>query len=141
MKNNIRLRLRVPITAVRLLFNWKLGYLLLWWMRMAREGKVQKEEKSMKNSMATFLQNKINKNVNLDITKNFPDDKRTPPVEKCDNDDVIKGCYDRVPSDRVPRRPSAKETECLATQSLGPRVPSGHLVSTDPIFIFCCCFF
>ena len=69
------------------------GYLPLWWMRMAREGKVQTEEKSMKKSMATFLlQNKINKNVNHDITKTFPDDKRTPTVEKCDNDDVLKGC-------------------------------------------------
>ena len=77
---------------------------------MAREGKVQTEEKSMKKSMATFLlQNKI-KNGNHDIPKTFLDDKRTPPVKKCDNDDVIKGCYDRVPSDRVRRPPSAKAT-------------------------------
>ena len=46
----------------------------------------------MKKSMATFLlQNKI-KNGNHDIPKTFLDDKRTPPVKKCDNDDVIKGC-------------------------------------------------
>ena len=73
--------------------DWKLGYLPLWWMRMSREAKVQTEDKSMKKSMATFLlQNKI-KNVKHDITKTFPDDKRTPPVEKYDdNDDVLKGC-------------------------------------------------
>ena len=46
----------------KMTMDWKLGYLPLWWMRMARESKVQSEEKSMKKSMATFLlQNNINK--------------------------------------------------------------------------------
>ena len=56
--------------------DWKLGYLPLWWMRMAREGKVKAGEKYMKKSMATFLlKNKLNKSMNNDITKTFPDDK------------------------------------------------------------------
>jgi hypothetical protein len=41
---------------------------------MSREGKAQREEKSMKKSMATFsLQNKI-KNGKHDISEKIPDD-------------------------------------------------------------------
>ena len=47
----------------------------------------------MKKLMATFLlQNKLNKSMSHDITKTFQDDRGTPPVEICDNDDVIEGC-------------------------------------------------
>ena len=87
-------RLDPPINPVGMktskTMDWKLGYLTLWWMRMARESKTKREEKSMKNISTYFQRNKI-KNVSREHTMKYPDgNSRTPPVERCG--DVIKEC-------------------------------------------------
>jgi hypothetical protein len=86
-------RLDSPINPVRMktrkTMDWKLGYLTLWWMRMARESKTEHEEKSMRNISTYFQRNKI-KNVSREHTMNYPvGNLRTPPVER--DGDTIKG--------------------------------------------------